>query len=75
MKNKDLTYTDIEVKLVTIQANLQGIKSSLEILQNYLDNDSQNELAKTSNSMLDIIISRAGLIIDEQENLISVLNK
>lgn len=75
MKNKDLLYSDIEVKLVTLQAKLNGVKSSLEILQNYMDNDFQNETARKANSMLDVIVPQVDLIINEQETLISVLNK
>ncbi|MBO7672002.1 hypothetical protein J6S88_01190 [bacterium] len=75
MDNKDFIYADLETKLVTIQSSLQGVKSSLEILQNYLDNDFQDETARKANSMLDVIVPQVDLIINEQETLISILNK
>ena len=75
MNKKNFSYTDIDAKLVTMQSSLQGVKNSLEILQNYLDNDFQNETVQKANSMLDVIIPQLDLIIKEQENLIDILDK
>lgn len=43
--------------------------NSLNILQNYLDNDCKNEIVSKANSMLDILILQAENLLDNYQKV------